>query len=288
MYLRTFIIVVALFFTTTVTGQDSIVAENIFSHEIRDGSRTAMKHIIGQNTYNKAGKKVLQIQYFDSIANIKTYTLFFYQDNQLVSKETFTGEKSLISIERFSYTDMSKIKESKLYEPLDDQMQNTITTRCFYTDTALSKKIVFGRNGKRIRQISYEYKPEQLTEITLYKKGGQEENLKSVKVISVFSENRITSKSIDNLSFEKTRGHYSVEYSYNIETGKLISEIWYDEKPELIKTIRYRWDIDGTLRDRGLVDGAGNYIEFISYKRENYVVNLGNQQMFDLSNPVTR
>jgi hypothetical protein len=274
--------------TAILPAQDSIVAENIFRHEIRNGSRTALKHLIEQNTYNKAGQKVLQIYYYDSVPNIKTYTLFFYENDWIKSKETFTSDKAVISVERFSYDEKGNPKEARFYKPLNNSMQNSSTTVFSYSDTMLVKKVILGSSGKWVEQHSYEYKPGQLTETTLYRKGSQAENLKSAKITSAIPSGKIVTRTIENISYNKARQQFHVEYLYNNTTGKLTDEKWYDAQNQLIKSYQYRWDIDGTLRDRATLDPSGNYIDFITYRYKNYVVNLGDQQMLQFEESISK
>ena len=84
-------------------AQDSIVAENIFRHEIRDGARTVFKKITEQKTFNNEGKLVLQLLYSDTdtATLVRSYTFFFYDDDLLIGKDTYHGENLIDSAERY-------------------------------------------------------------------------------------------------------------------------------------------------------------------------------------------
>ncbi len=280
---RSFLFIsILLTLTNLLQAQDSIVAENIYSHEIQNGNLTTLKHITEQNTYNLAGNKVIQLFYYDSVPNIISYTLFFYQDNLLLSKETFDMDKNPLSIVRYTYNKQGLKKEKKIYEPVEGNMQCNKTIAYFYKDTLPVKIIVRNNEDKRTSKTTYSYNAGQTTENTKFTKGSGVEYLVSVTRISVFSDNGIISKQIDTLYSNKINKLTSIEYSYDDTNGRLLNENWYNDGHELVKTIEYKWKSDGTLAGKGTLDGEGNYTEYLSYKYDSHIVNLGDQKPYEL------
>jgi len=283
------LLLISILFTLTqlLQAQDSIVAENIYRHEIKNGNLTTLKHITEQNTYNLAGNKVIQLFYFDSVPNIISYTLFFYQDNLLLSKETFNMDKNPLSIVRYTYNKLGLKKEKRIYEPAGGNMQCNKTITYFYKDTLPVKKIVRDSDEKRTSKTTYSYNAGQTTENTKFTKGSGVEYPVSVTRISVFSDNGIISKQIDSIYSNKEYHSTSIEYSYDDSSGWLSNENWYNDRHEQVKAVEYKWRSDGTLAGKGTLDGKGNYTEYISYKYDSHIVNLGDQKMFDLRKTVT-
>lgn len=268
--------------TILLHAQDSIIYENIYRHQLKNGKSTTRSRITKQNTYNLDKNKVISLLYHDSLPNVMAYTLFFYRRGLLFSEETFKMNKNPLSIVRYTYGKNGLMTEEKFYEPVGNTMQCMKTITWIYKDTLPMKKTVRNESGKKASKTVYSYAEGRNTENTRFFTGTEEEHPVSASRVFVYSDGRKTSQQVDTLYSDGRLHATTIKYHYDEANGRLLSEYWYNDRHELVKTVEYKWKNDGTLASKGTYDGVGKCTEFLSYRYESHIVKLGDQKPYEL------
>ena len=264
-------------------AQDSIIYENIFRHQIVNGKLTKKSYVTEQNTYNLNKDKVLTLRYDNSIPNVTGFTLFFYQNGLLFSEEMFDMEKNPLSIIRYSYSKKGLKTEEKDYKPVDSAMQCVKTITWAYKNALPVKKTVKDENGKKTSVTVYSNTDSKSTDNTRFLSGTGAVYPVSASCVTMYSDGRKISQQSDTTYSDGSSKAVAIEYSYDDTIDRLVNESWYNSRHEPIKTVEYKWKSDGTLSGKGTYDPSGNCMEYLSYKHQSHVVDLGDRKPYPLS-----
>lgn len=278
-------IIAACFFLTLsalLRAQDSIIYMNIYRYEILDGKATSNNHISEQHTYNLEKNEVLTLHYYDSLPDIISFTRYFYQNGLLFSEETFDMKNNPLSITRYSYGESGLKTEERTYEPDGNSMECIQTISWKYNGTLPVKEIVKNKSGKKIRKTLYTYTDNKNSENTrFYKRTGAVYPV-SANCTSVFSDSRIISRRADTTFSDGHSRVTAIEYVYDEEHERLLSENWYNEQHETVKTIEYKWKSNGIQTGLITNDSAGNCLEYLIYRYDRKIINLRDQEPYEL------
>ena len=264
-------------------AQDSIIYENIYRHQIKNGQSTTKSHIAEQNTYNLDKDKVISLQYHDTLPDVTVFTLYFYRNGLLFSEETFDMKKNPLSIIRYSYSKNGLKTEKKDYKPVGNDMQCMKTITWAYKDTLPVKKTVKDESGKKTSKTAYRYTDDKNMENTKFLKRNEAVYPVSASCVTIYSNGRKVTWQSDTTYSDGSSQTTTVEYSYDDTIDRLVNESWYNGQHEPIKTVEYKWKSDGTLSGKGTYEPSGNCMEYLSYKHQSHVVDLGDRKPYPLS-----
>jgi hypothetical protein len=266
--------------STQLYGQrDSILAVNVFQHRINEnGQRTADKSILYQETYTDG--LLRQILYYDSLANIDHYTFHFYNNDQLISSESYNKTYEIDSIRRYTYgSDSSKIKEV-LYLfngssiEIAGTWQYTLLNETPFLQTVLNEK------GKWIARFDYSYPGDRFEIVSTYKKNTRPDLLKTTKEVRYPDYFRPDSIRKEMVYYSKLKEIVIEKIVYDQEKNKPKEIITYTESGEVSKKQELRYDSDGSIVGIGILDPEGKYIEYLSFRAKRHLINFGEREMY--------
>jgi hypothetical protein len=276
-------LIVLFFRGISISGQkQSIVAENIFKFRIINGEKTSQRNVVQQNTYDMNNRMIRQIFYNDSIPIVEDFTLFFYESDRLISKETFDMD-SIQKIQRFRYNAYGLPEELTIFERYDGEIRKKYVVNNYYRDTLLIKQKKLDNHSKWLEETNYSRDDNQMTKKTKYRKGFNND-LKTQDVISWLTNNKIVKSQIILTKTNGDRTLEVIEYIYNDESGKLEREIYRNNEGENIQTKEYHYLANGIKTSEEIFDNKGKYIEYKLFERKYFLVDLGNPQMYQFKN----
>ncbi|MGD2034052.1 MAG: hypothetical protein PVF73_03275 [Bacteroidales bacterium] len=277
---------ISIVYNIGLTAQpDTIIAENIYRYKIKDGKRTKEKQLIEQNTYDLQGKLIRNIVFKDSLG-IKAYTAFIYNNDRLISGETFDGkDDSVMEVIRYSYTPDGLVSEKKIYrKDKNELIKPEKTIRYGYRDTMLVKKEV--RNAKNKWQVKTDLtrSENEGSVITRYRKGYRDDRLKQrIKKMRFNDDGKISRATINDTYYTGETTEITIDYEYNPYVNKVSREILRTGTDSVPTIKEYRYNTgDGTLTGECYVDEDNNYIEFTGYERKKHDVIRKEVMMYDL------
>lgn len=273
-----------MFECNAMAQTDTIIAENIFKYEILDGKRTANKQVIEQKTYNLQGKLIRQIKFKDSIMEIEKYIAFFYNNEDLISVETFHGGDSLTELKRYSYESNGIISYEFIYHGSFENMKLVQKSKYIYDDTILVKKVIYNRKNKWLKKINYTYTGNKEIKSMQYRRESRDDKLKSKQKISLVKNGSPQSSEIIYMYYTGETKNIHIEYQYDLKINKIVKEIWTNSTDSVLKIIESSYSPDRIKKSELIVDASGKYIEFKVFKRKTHVVNLKKIEMYDLKN----
>ena len=169
--------------------KDTITAENIYRYELKNGKATKNRIIIRQNTYNLDNQLIKQIDY-DSIANIRSSTLYFYEKDLLISIESFGTDFVIDSVRRISYNGNGTKAGESLYAIHDSIPRKTASIEYIYDKENLSKEIAYSNKKKWKTKTVYQSSGNIRTKTQLFKKGSRPDGLKTGR-LHIFLKEKI-------------------------------------------------------------------------------------------------
>jgi len=257
---------------------DSILAENIFRYELKDGRATRNRMIIQQNTYDLNQKLIRRI-YYDSVANIAQSTLIFYRDNVPVSEETFNKDFQIDSVRRFAYTAEGKRDKEILYSIHDGVPQKKSSIQYEYDNHRLKQETLYNEKDKWIRKTTFAEEQGKQTTSSVYRKGTHSQGVRERITETIFEEGKPSVMKITENLFSKVSRIRTILFEYDSLTQQLQSEKWMDEANSLLKEVLYRYYPEGYIRSRSIRISSGDYIEHLVYERSKHNIILGNPEM---------
>lgn len=266
-------------------AQDSIRAINIFRHSIVNGKRQLQNSIAEQKTYDLKDRLVLQIHYYDSVPNVKSFTRFYYDENKLLSEETFTIELKVIRIKRYRYDENGNLVSEKIYSPGKNKLENTKTIKYNYAGGKPVQKQVLNAANKWLEKQRIDYNGNQIiTHIKYSKRTG--ESLKNELITEEFAAGgeRLLLKKVERTFRDNHVVEKETSYSYD-EEGKLIGESLFRDG-KLKQRKEYSWYVNGTLNRILVYNGEDELIDYLNYEYLQRITDLGNKPMYDLSKPL--
>ncbi len=278
-----FLIALVLFECTVWAQPDTIIAENTFKYQILDGKRTSGKHVIEQKTFDLQGKLIRQIFFSDSLMRIEKYTGFIYDNEQLISVETFSGSNDEIQeIKRYRYGPNHFISEVYVYKRINDNIKLSERIVHRYNDTVLIKKEIFNHRKKWLERTFYTQEENKNTELTQYRKGYSANQIKQQEVVSHMENGNILRSEIRNMYFSGESEEIQVEYQYQEKNNKVLKEIWRYGSDSVPKIKEFRYSRNGMKTGEFIMDENDNYIKFLVFERKKHDVIRGKEEMYDL------
>lgn len=282
------VVAVLLFESVAQAQPDTILAENIYRYTVRDGKRTPIKHITEQKTYELNGKLIRRIFFKDSTMAIKQYIAFIYDDDNLISEETFGGNDSILKIKRYRYTTDNLLSDIDVYKRLNGQIQLAKQIKYYYDDSQLTQKEVLNKKNKWQVKTKYTYNQNEKIENSDFKKGYRKDKLKSKSKLSRFIDGKITDASIKKTYFNKEIKEIKIKYEYDPVTDNVLREIRTYSNDTIPEIIEYRYKPDGTKTGECVVDEDGKYLEFTGFERKKHDVIRTEVKMYDLSKVIKK
>lgn len=265
-------------------GQDSIIAENRFAHNIRNGEATPEKRAYEQVTFDKSGKKILLIKY-DTLLATSSGTFFFYNDSLLISVEEYSAQNQILSVTRYAYNKNGLISSKRTYIPSGNRMVLSGAVIYKYKDGVLLNETFKDGKGKKISNTVYSYTGNQKTTVTTFKKSEPDENVRKITIIATLENGHLISEKIVKEYDNNTAEISNVKYLPG-ESEQEKSEEYYDGSGKLVKKIKYTYRRNGNLANKAILDANNNVLEFYSFRRNEFVINFGERTMTDLEKPV--
>ena len=280
-----FLLITLLFLQFNVWAQpDTLIGENTFKYKIQNGEILRSKHVIIQNTYDLSDKILWQTLFRDSLMNIKEYTAFIYDNELLLSAETYNNNDSVIAIKRYSYTSNNNLSNILFYKRINNKMKLVKQKKYHYKDTLLLKKETLNRKNKWLKRTTYTYTDTTIIENIQFKKGSRDDKLKSKQTTSQLKDGIVQSSIINSQYYTGKMDTIKVDYDYDPKINKLIKEIWKDNSDSVQKIVEYRYNRDtGVKIGEGILDGSGNYLEFLGFIRNKRAVIMKEVKMYDLN-----
>jgi len=286
MYRNSLIFLFLIILFIPAFGEDSIVAENRFVHEIENGKPTSRKRAYEQATFDKYEKILLLVRY-DSLSGIKSYVNYFYNDSLLISEEEYSAKNDIKSVIRFAYNNDGRLIEKKLYYPDGDRMKLSAAIYYSYHDSLLTGEIVKNSAGKVIGNTSYSYTKEQKTVLSEYKKVTGNSDIKKLSSVATLKEGKIISEKILREYYDKSIRSTTVKYTYD-DFNRIIVEDYYNELDELTEKIKYSYRKNGRMNTKAIMDANNTPIEFYTFARKEFVIRMGDKAMTDLEKPLEK
>lgn len=277
-----FISIIFLFITThsyILAQADSIVAENIFNYELANGRATRNRIIIKQNTFDLNNKLIRQV-YYDSVANIKSSTLYFYDGDLLLSEETYGPDFTIDSVRRFFYNSQVLKENERLYLIQDGMVELISQIRYSYSDKKLVGKTVYLGEKKWITKSSFNKEGDTLTIISNFKKGTNSSGAKERTEVRTYDEEKPVSSQLTTVFYDKSVQTRFIEYEYDTVNNRLISEKLLNDSDSLLREIVFQYYPTGAIRSRSTRLSSGDYIEHHIHERRDHFIVVGKPDMY--------
>ena len=258
---------------------DSIIAENIFKYELKNGRATRNRVIVIQNTYD-LHNTLLRKNNYDSLANIDRSTIFFYKDDKLISEETYGPDFKIDSVRRIHYNNNGLIDQEALYLINDGNVEMISRIKYTYENNELAEKMVYGTTKKWITKTSFKRENDTLVKSILFRKGTHPSDLKELLIKEIFDGEKPASAKITAIHTDKSAATEKIFYEYDTTNYQPVSMKWFTENDSLLKEVLYQYYPDGHIRSKSTRVSSGDYIEHLVHERRNHTIVLGKPEMF--------
>lgn len=274
-----FFILTGLFNLCLFSQTDSILAENIFKYELKNGRATRNRIIVMQNTYN-LHNTLLRQNYYDSLTNIDRSTIFFYKDDKLVSEETYGADFEIDSVRRLHYNPEGLKDQETLYLINDGNIEKVSWIKYTYENNELAEKKVYGNTKKWKTKTSFERNNDTLVKSIVFRKGTRSSDVKELLIEEIYEGEKPASAKIIKIHSDKSVVTAKILYEYDTTNYQLIGMKWLTENDSLLKEVLYRYYPDGHIRSKSTRLSSGDYIEHLVHERRNHVIVLGKPEMY--------
>ncbi len=258
---------------------DSILAENIFKYELKNGRATRNRKIIQQNTFDINHKLARQV-YYDSVRNIAQSTLLFYDGELLISKETYGADFSIDSVRRIKYDNYGRRLREDLFIITEGIIKKKSWRTYTYLDNRLAKKVTYFGNKKW--KIKTTYEKDDLTEIetNTFKKGADPSGIKEIIIKTSYESNMPAFATITSDYYNKTVSIKTIRFTYDTINYNMVSKKWFNSEDSLLKEVMYKYYPDGHIRSKSTRLASGDYTEHLVHERRNHTIVLGKPEMY--------
>lgn len=262
--MRILLVLLLLALTRVLPAQRTpIIIENKYRAEISpEGKLTGHKVAIEQKACDLQGRYRWQFFYDDSIPSIVKRNIdFFYDSLKLISKEIHGRNNVLKQVDRYFYSKEGKLTGIKTYEIKDNKpvlLNHTVFSD--YTDTIPSSIVTFNSGGKWIVRTKVSFNGNEKTRKTQFRKGQNDENLKTEIHNYVMSDNSIVTERILKKFYGKTPPVTEmVKYNYGDDSLQIrpVKKIFTDKNGKLLQTNVYGYTKDGHFKSEKTYDSDG-------------------------------
>jgi hypothetical protein len=264
--------------------KDSICVVNCFKYSVIDGKNTGQRIIYKQKTFDKYGKLVREMFYYDTILQIKNIVFYFYKDKMLISKEEYNNDNTISRINRYYYNSSGYLTEEFVFEPNNNIVEKKLRTTFSYQDTFLTQKMVYDSKNKLVEKTTREKIDFQLIETTKYNKRAVEGNMKEKIMISNFSGQHLIKTEFYLTYSTGKKVLNTIDYVYDTTSVIIETQTYKDNENKVSGIIEIKHRKDGTVQNEAIKNGVGKLIEFYAYEMHYYIRDQINKEMYKLQN----
>lgn len=261
---------------------DSIIAENIFKYELKNGRATRNRKIIKQNTYDLNNTLIRQV-YYDSVRNIDRSILIFYNGDLLISKETYGSDFTIDSVKRFDYDDnQHRVKENLYAIGKDGSVKKNSWIKYVYDNDRLTERITYSGKNKWVIKTTYQKEGNVKIAKSIYKKGTDPKGVKEQIIEDTYNGDKPSHSKITTNYFDKSVSTTQIKFEYDTIHFKPKSIKLLTDDDSLIKEIVYQYYPDGNIRSKSTRLPSGDYIEHLVHERRDHFIIVGKPEMYPI------
>lgn len=261
---------------------DSIIAENIFKYEVKDGEVTNNRIVMKQNTFDLNNRLVRQV-FYDSTARVDRIKLFYYDNDLLISEETYGSDFAIDSVRRIKYHNTGLITKEGLYKIRDSIPEKILRIAYKYDDGHISSKIVYSKKNKWLIKKIYSESGDRHIEKIVFRKGINPAGVKEKYTESIFRDDLHIQSRVATKCYGKPGRTSIIKFEYDTVNHLLINEKLFDRNDILVKEIIYRNYTNGRLRSKTIRSGSGKYLEHYINEVINRQIEFRKPEMFVIS-----
>jgi hypothetical protein len=259
---------------------DSIIAENIYNYVLKDGRATRNRMLTKQNTFDLNNKLVRQV-YYDSVKNINRSILIFYDDDLLISEETYGPDFTIDSVRRFEYNPNRTKDKEKLYAiSKDGTIEKISWIQYVYNDDQLIGKTSYSGKNKWVIKTTYQKDGNLNIVNSIYKKGTDPKGVKEQIIEDLYDGEKLSHSKITTNYYDKSISTIQIRFEYDTINDQLVSKKWLTEDDSLLTEVLYQYYPDGNIRSKSIRLSSGDYIGYLVHERRDHTIVMGKPEMY--------